>query len=273
MLRPSIVVLALALCGCGDDPKDPPSDTPLPRAPQILPNPSGILIFPLTEANDVQGAELPVALGNGGQQDLVIDAVTLVGETTTGIFTLDALTDNTVASRGTVLVPIHFNPTARGVYLATLRVTSNAANTPTLDVALVGPAATSLLGNQPDLAAFEDVAYALPDYGQGRLVFARLINLGPGLVHLTSYGIVDDLSDAFALHPDVVQPSSQCAATCPVSALPAGCEPVSLGSGDFVVLPIVYTPAGNGTHTATFTVSSDDPGSCPLEIGLSGTTP
>jgi hypothetical protein len=273
----ALLGVVLVFASCGDDDSGGGSEPPLPKKPQILPNPdTGFLMFALTEANDPQGTDFPLVLGNGGQGDLEITSATIQdpGSGGASAFSLDPLSSTTVKSRQAVSLPVHFNPGARGVYIATLVVESNAENTPTLEVQLIGPAATTLVqaNPKPDIESFEAVAEATLFEGASEgIAFVRYVNLGPGLLHVVDYAITDDTDNAFSLQSGVAAPSAECASACPVTAIPAGCNPILLGPGDFVILPVDYTPPATGTHTATFVITSDDEDMCELEVGLTGT--
>jgi hypothetical protein len=149
-----VVVAALVVSGCGGD------SVNLPDKPQIQPDKVqlnfgadfGNAVYVDTTVFDT------VNLQNKGKGDLVISKVELSGAdaanfaitgdptcpSTDPTCTTAAHASATVLSTKSAFVQVAFAPTKPGKSLATLTITSNAENTPSLAIAIGNPADTSL---------------------------------------------------------------------------------------------------------------------------------
>jgi hypothetical protein len=104
----------------------------------------------------------------------------------------------------------------------------------------------------------------------GPLALVRFFNLGNAELTVMSYAIGGADAAAFAIPNGATLPSPECGDASCGTTMPAGCKPVRLDFGGFLVLGLEYIPASAGAHTATFTIVSNA-SNCPVQVTLSGT--
>jgi len=128
----ALATLALVATGCGDNGGEDLPDKPLIQPDRIELN------FGADFGNAVYvDSSVPdtVQLRNGGRQDLVISKVELSGPDADA-FTITGDPAGTVESAQTTFVQVTYTPTTSGAHRATLTITSNADNNPTLTITL-----------------------------------------------------------------------------------------------------------------------------------------
>jgi hypothetical protein len=121
-------VLALALgAACNEE---------FPQHPQLI---VSLTPNPLDFGNKLVGTAPNQSLDiyNGGLEDLVLSSVTLSGAPQFTFYSKPAPTDAIEAKKHAFVVVI-FTPTAATSYTSTLTINSNAENTPTLTVDVLG---------------------------------------------------------------------------------------------------------------------------------------
>ena len=298
------VILAAA---CGDD-GQVQKPKPLPKEPVLNPNPQQpFVFFKLTAAGSTNTGKFDI--NNGGQNDLKLKNITLAGDSANvfsdpyrvvskqqdDILPADTVT---VKSTDTVNILVDFAPTARGIYLATVALTSNADNLPALTMNLIATGSTAPINIQnPDMEIESStVGLETVDAQGGQGAIPRVFNLGGAPLQITSMKEVADANDAFSLFN--YQPGKTCvddtqcedpgvsnddcvlcSTVCPgqgSDCLPQGCidddtsrvcQPFSVIGGNLFFQ--VYLFNGSASDTATVEVKSNN-GTAPGTITLQG---
>lgn len=192
-------------------------------------------------------AYLTLDVFNVGVVDLVVTSVQrLMGSTGVSVMPFPGL-PVVLAPGEEINLTIAFSPTIPGsLETATIRITSNDPDAPTVDLAATGT------GGVPALEA------VVPDHGDfgnvcvGSFVDRNLIinNRGACPLRLTAI----NSSSAEFIPPGVSS------------------YPLLVAAGDSIELPIRFHPATIGAKSATLTITSNDPTS-PHTLALSGTAP
>lgn len=118
------------------------------------------LIF-TDKADATASATQIVTVENVGTATLTINTVSITGAGA-GAFTIAGPAPTTIAQGGSAQIPISFNPATPGPYKALLQITSNAANSPTVEIQLRGLGVIGISGNnEPSLQWILDT-YDIP---------------------------------------------------------------------------------------------------------------
>jgi hypothetical protein len=161
----------------------------------------------------------------------------------TGPFTVEFKTPLRVGAMDAVELPVMFRPTATGEQSGRLRIKSNDAAQPTLEVLLKGTGVNSYkpqLEATPASVDFGTVAVAGSEKRE-----VRLLNRGPAPLEVKGWSTSDA---AFA-----------------VAALE---KPFTLRIGESFPLTLTFTPTAGGPKTAKLTVESNDPKFPKMEVAL-----
>ena len=253
---------------CSDDTPDKVAAPP--STPQLMPTPiNGLLGFTPIALN--ANATKNIVLLNGGSATLEITDVQLTGYQGAGdasAFSINAgVLPADIGYNKALALPVTFTPTALGVHLAKVVVTSNAANTPSITFNVVGLASANPLPTAATLAFFPgDGLVSTTDAGE--LALVRFTNLGETELTIYGYGITGTDAAAFSLPSDATVPSAECSAVTCGGEVPAACQPVHVGFGMVVPLGVLYQSSTAGAHTATFSIISNDPANCPATMTL-----
>lgn len=192
ILTASLVFAFLPVLACGDD--ETIDQEPLPADPTFLPT-ATILDFPVTAANTT-GTQT-VGITNGGQADLSLSDVSFSGPDA-GLFSLISVSpeDQVIPSRESAQIVIGFTPTARGVFQASIDISSNASNIPEASLSLVGPSVLTKTGPAlPDIEPIDAVVSPLetnPDFCDASGIACASLayyNLGRDSLVITGYEI------------------------------------------------------------------------------------
>jgi photosystem II stability/assembly factor-like uncharacterized protein len=195
--------------------------------------------------------EGPVALTlqvfNVGTDDLIVKSVQrILGSTAFAVEPFPS-TPLSIAPGGEVDFTLTYTPSAPGATdLATIRVASNDAESPTLDLLASGTGGTA----EAELSIADD-----GDFGEvcvGRFHDQGLVINNSGRCALL-------VTDVASLSPEFFVPNT-------VSF------PLKIAPGASIVLPLRYQPTAFGSDAATINVSSNDPDS-PAQIEVRGTAP
>ncbi len=240
--------------GCEEEPID--TIEPLPVKPQVQAS-AAFVTFGVVAASG--SAKKDVIFLNGGQDDLVFTNIEIVGNP--GTFDIDRIepADMTAGSRQAVTATIIFEPNQRGVSMAQLVATSNAENSPVLELEIVGPAQAQFFPGGPDLLLFEDTAVVVEDVPlvvteeidgeevqtivDTDIAFVRFINVGDESVAIGGYAI-DPTDGRYGFAVGMSEPTID--------------VPVPLAPGTFAVVSVLYDAALTGDSVATFTITSYD---------------
>jgi hypothetical protein len=121
----ALALLVLAAC-----------EKEVPREPQVSVDHDTI---PFDTVYVGAAPQSSLAIQNDGLEDLVLSSVTLSGDSA---FTMDGPLTTTLAYKKRTYVRVIFAPTEAKAYTGTITIASNAANSPSLQVAITGKGVT-----------------------------------------------------------------------------------------------------------------------------------
>ena len=275
-----LVALAAALafvfiaCGGGDDPVAPDGDTDTADVVEIDEAEPDTALGPLVEADttmvDFETVEpdsvtlKDVVVTNTGDQTVVLQALDITGDDA-DFFEVATYNGGNLIPGDSRTITFKYNPTETGGHNVTATLTSNALNTPQLEITLVGNAQVP----QFKQLGFTGVGNGGEvDFGQlrvgvtGRNRTIGVKNIGnTEPVNITAvYFDEENCSDylAFQLFMDT-EPSEGSPVELNLDGVPWSFE-------------VSYAPSGIGAETCTLVVESDsdDPGQQPVEIIIKG---
>jgi hypothetical protein len=148
-------------------------------------------------------------------------------------------------------------------------VLSDAENLPKMIFPIFGPSQVPPLLDEPDLEPHADPVYART-YNTGDFAIVRVYNLGGAMATVSSLDISDDADAAFDIIPEVINqteeiPSESCLTAACGDVLAGDCTPIYIGSGNYANVTVAVD---DGDHVGTLSVTSNDVGNCPLDVGL-----
>lgn len=192
-----------------------------------------------------------VTITNARATSLTITSVTLLGTNPADFTKSNDSGQTTLAPGASRTLDLAFNPSATGARTATLRVISNDAATPTVNVALTGTGSDQQIDVQPPSLNLgsRDI-----DFGATSQQTITITNNGTALLTFTGLGVAITGTDAadFSISSDTGE--------------------TTLGPGLSRILGISFDPTTIGAKTATLTVTSDDTHHTPsVNVALSGT--
>jgi len=209
-----------------------------------------------------------VTISNVGTADLSVTAMAVSG-THAADFSLDpgdgtggtcGSTPVTVTAAGNCTVTVTFSPSASGTRSASLGITSDDPDEPSVSVALAGTGAvpdinvTDSVAPAGDLAVdFGDVTVATPSAAQTITV----ANNGTADLNVTNMTVTGANAADFSLN--VTGGGSPCGSTSPVVPQSSSCT-----------VTITFTPAALGARNASLGITSDDPDESPVNVSLQG---
>ncbi len=128
-----------------------PADRNVSDQPDIAVAPTGLVFDQVTDAG--QSATQMVTVSNNGSGDLTLSEVSLIGANADEFVLVNDPTDGTVVpAGGSIDIDVAFDPSSNGPKEAALRIASNDADTPLVDVELDGLGKQGLGGaNEPSL--------------------------------------------------------------------------------------------------------------------------
>jgi hypothetical protein len=189
-----------------------------------------------------------ITLTNTGTDNLQVTAIGL-GGANPGDFALAGVPvlPTTIAPNGTAAFQVTFTPTATGARTAAILILSNAANTPSLTVALNGN------GTQPSVA----VAPNALSFGNQRVATMS----APQSITISNTG--SDTLNVSAIALGGANPGDFALGGLP--GLPAAIPPNAT-----VAFQVTFTPSATGPRNATVTITSDAANSPSVVVPLSG---
>jgi hypothetical protein len=202
-----------------------------------------------------QSANQKLVLRNPAQTAITVDSVTLLGGGASQFAlrpAFDTCTGQTVAPGATCEAKVAFAPTSGGAKTAFARVTTTAGVQ--LFVTLSGTALSQ------GVAWLGPAAFAFPHTPVGKRSAQQkftLENRGDQTLNVSSVGLTGANPTQFAIMPATTT-----------------CAPgTALAPKETCKVKVRYTPTGAGSHSATLSVSTDDPVTPTVTSALSGTSP
>ncbi|MFB6296507.1 MAG: choice-of-anchor D domain-containing protein, partial [Halobacteriales archaeon] len=186
-----------------------------------------------------------ISVQNDGSQPLDLTGIAIAGANASA-FTLAGDTGTgTLAPGANRTFAVRFSPSAIGSRTATVEITSDDPDTPTVEVSLGGT------GVQPDVGVAADrVAYNDTRVGGVRERIVTVRNDGNANLTVENVSVAGADADAFSL---------------------AGSRTFALGPGETRDLRVQFAPGAGGDAAATLEIASDDPDEATTTVELAGT--
>ena len=217
-------------------------------APQLTVEPAEGLGFGDVEVG--QSQSLMVMVGNTGTADLTLTGFNLTADSDIA-FELGATPPVPVplVPGAQVMVEVQYSPSDVSENSGTLRVTTDIADTPTVDVQLSGsgiPMPMPALTVTPEMLAFGQM-----EVGQSSILSVTLMNSGTATLEIDTVGVTSNPPDEFVL---LAPPQNL----------------MSIEPGDSVTLDVQYQPTLTVPATGALQFSSNDPAMPDVMVPLSG---
>lgn len=188
-------------------------------------------------------AAATLTISNTGTASLNVTAVAITGPNAADFSLVGALALPAVVGAGaTLALPVRCTASATGPRAATLTLTSNASNTPSLAVPLSATGVSPVIGVTPGALVFAPVAL-----GSTATQTLTISNTGNAPLQLGALTISS------------------------VEFTTTAITPVTVAAGATFAVPVQFAPSAAGARNGVLTVSSDDPLNPSRTVNLSGT--
>lgn len=184
---------------------------------------------------------LGVDVNNIGGAPLTVSQVAIIGN---GDFMADVTGPVQIPAGGSLRISVQFGPDEQGSQSDVLRISTDAASMPQIDVSLEGEGVAPMLTVTPQTVSFGMVTL-------GRTVENGLTVANTGAVPLNITGVE-------LLGPNAADFSFSTA------------EMFTVDTGEQIVMQVTFMPTSAGDRSATLRISSDDPDRPLLDISLRG---